>query len=103
MLDLPDMQARQKANNHADHKAQAYSATNGILFVESDRNQAIAINRKTRKPVLCTETFEMIYDAESVIYNLKSGKYMPFLRKAALQFREYLRKRRHSSTSSTIA
>jgi uncharacterized HAD superfamily protein len=103
MLDLPDMKARQKANNHAGHKAQAYSATGGILFVESDRNQAIAINRNTRKPVLCTETFEMIYDAESVMYNLKSGKYLPFLRKTALQFREYLRRRRQSSTSATIA
>jgi uncharacterized HAD superfamily protein len=93
MLDLPDMQARQKANNHAGHKAQAYNATGGILFVESDRGQAVAINRITRKPVLCTETFEMIYDAESVVYNLKSGKYLPFLRKRALQLRDYLRQR----------
>ena len=102
MLDLPDMQARQKANNHAGHKAQFYSATGGILFVESDRGQAIAINRQTRKPVLCTETFEMIYDAESVVYNLKSGKYFPFLRKRALQLRDYLRQRRqvNGNTSS---
>ncbi len=100
MLDLPNMQARQKANSHAGHKASAYQTTGGVLFVESDRGQAIAINRTTRKPVLCTETFEMIYDAESVVYNLKSGKYFPFLRNSALKIRNHLRawKQRHKNS-----
>lgn len=91
MLDLPDMEARQKANNHGSHKAKAYLAKPYVLFVESDLAQAKEINRIAKKPVLCTENFEMIFDAESVMYNLKSGKYLPFLRKYALKVRNKIR------------
>jgi hypoxanthine phosphoribosyltransferase len=35
MLDLPNMEARQKANNHGGHKASAYMAKPYVLFVES--------------------------------------------------------------------
>ena len=91
MLDLPDMEARQKANNHGGHKAKAYLAKPYVLFVESDLTQAIQINRIAKKPVLCTENFEMIFDSESVMYNLKSGKYLPFLRKYALKVRSKIR------------
>lgn len=91
MLDLPDMEARQKANNHGSHKAKAYLAKPYVLFVESDLAQAREINRIAKKPVLCTENFEMIFDAESVMYNLKSGKYLPFLRKYALKVRNKIR------------
>ncbi len=91
MLDLPDMAARQRANNHGDHKAKAYMAKPYVLFVESDLTQAIQINRIAKKPVLCTENFEMIFDSESIMYNLKSGKYMPFLRKYALKVRNKIR------------
>lgn len=91
MLDLPDMAARQKANNHGEHKARAYMAKPYVLFVESDLTQAIQINRIAKKPVLCTENFEMIFDSESVLYNLKSGKYLPFLRKYALKVRNKIR------------
>lgn len=91
MLDLPDMQARQKANNHAAHKAKAYMSGPYVLFVESDSSQALEINRISKKPVLCTADFEMIFNAESMMYNIKSGKYMPFLRRYALMLRERLR------------
>ena len=94
MLDLPDMAARQKANNHGDHKAKAYMSKPYVLFVESELNQAIAINRIAKKPVLCTANFEMIFDEESILYNLKSGKYMPFLRKYALKVRDKIRKQK---------
>jgi len=87
MLDLPDMAARQRANNHGEHKASAYMKKPYVLFVESDLAQAIQINRIAKKPVLCTENFEMIFDSESLLYNLKSGKYLPFLRKYALKVR----------------
>jgi len=93
MLDLPDKEARQKANSHAVHKAKTYMSKPYSLFLESSLSQAIEINRITKKPVLCTENFEMIFDAESVIYNIKSGKYFPFLRKYALKIRNKLRKR----------
>lgn len=96
MLDLPDMKARQKANNHGEHKAKTYMAGPYTLFVESEMEQAIAINRITKKPVLCTATFEMIYDSESFLYNLKSGKNLPFLRNYALKLRDNLRKLKKS-------
>ena len=91
MLDLPDMEARQKANNHAGHKAKAYLSKPYVLFVESNLSQAVEINRIAKKPVLCTENFEMIFDSESVFYNIKSGKYFPFLRKLALKARNKIR------------
>jgi uncharacterized HAD superfamily protein/hypoxanthine phosphoribosyltransferase len=91
MLDLPDMAARQKANNHGDFKAQAYMAKPYVLFIESNLAQAIQINRIAKKPVLCTENFEMIFDAESMMYNLKSGKYFPWLREFALKVRNKIR------------
>jgi uncharacterized HAD superfamily protein/hypoxanthine phosphoribosyltransferase len=91
MLDLPDMEARQKANSHAEHKAKTYMSKPYVLFVESDLSQAIEINRIAKKPVLCTENFEMIFDSESMMYNLKSGKYFPFLRKYALKIRNKIR------------
>jgi len=35
----------------------------------------------------------MIFENESVYYNVKSGKYFPFLRRLALKFRDKLRNR----------
>ncbi len=93
MLDLPDMKARQKANNHAAHKANTYKQGDYILFFESSLSQALEINRLTKKPVLCTENFEMIYDAQSFMYNMKSGKHFPGLRNFALKIRNKLRNR----------
>ncbi len=92
MLNLPNKEARQKANSHAEHKAKTYKSGPYVLFIESSLSQAIEINRIARKPVLCTENFEMIFDAESVLYNIKSGKYFPFLRKVALKIRNKIRK-----------
>ena len=92
MLDLPNKEARVKANSHAEHKAKTYFSSYYVLFVESSLSQAIEINMITKKPVLCTENFEMIFKAESVLYNIKSGKYFPFLRKYALKIRNKIRK-----------
>ncbi|REG89759.1 phosphoribosyltransferase family protein [Winogradskyella sediminis] len=92
MLDLPDMKARQKANCHGSHKAKEYKNSTYNLFIESDLRQAIEINKLTKKPVFCTENFKMIYDSESLTYNIKSGKYLPFLRETALQLRTKLGK-----------
>jgi len=94
MLDLPDKKARIRANNHAGHKAGIYSSKPYSLFVESSLSQAIEINMLSKKPVLCTENFEMIYDAESVLYNIRSGRWFPALRKYALKIRNRIRKMR---------
>lgn len=88
MLDLPDMKARQKANNHGAHKANTYKNSAYSLFFESSLSQAIEINRITGKPVFCTENFEMIFNSQSLAYNIKSGKYLPWLRKLLLKIRD---------------
>jgi uncharacterized HAD superfamily protein/adenine/guanine phosphoribosyltransferase-like PRPP-binding protein len=94
MLDLPDMKARQKANNHAGHKANTYKLGEYKLFLESSLTQALEINRITGKPVFCTENFEMIFNSQSFAYNVKSGKYFPWLRKVLLKIRDkYLRRK----------
>ena len=104
MLDLPDAAARQKANNHGEHKAKYYNSGAYNLFVESDYNQALTINRLTKKPVFCTATFSMVYDSESVLYNIKSGKYLPFLRKAALKLRDAIKKHgKRTTTDHSVA
>ncbi|MBN2636626.1 MAG: hypothetical protein JXR61_10180 [Prolixibacteraceae bacterium] len=95
MLNLPDMKARQKANSHGQHKAEYYQDSQFILFIESSFSQALEINQITKKPVLCTENFEMIFNSESFLYNLKSGKHMPFLREFALKIRNKLRRMRN--------
>jgi uncharacterized HAD superfamily protein/hypoxanthine phosphoribosyltransferase len=102
MLDLPDMAARQKANNHGQHKAKAYMSKPYVLFIESEMGQAREINRISKKPVLCTATFEMIFDSESILYNLKSGKYLPFLRKYALKIRNRIRPKVVKQTGSKM-
>ncbi len=90
MLDLPDMKARQRANNHAQHKAETYKSSEYNLFFESSLYQALEINKITGKPVFCTENFEMIFKSQSITYNVKSGKYFPWLRKMALKLRDKL-------------
>ncbi|MEG2674528.1 MAG: phosphoribosyltransferase family protein [Muribaculaceae bacterium] len=73
MLDLPDKESRIKANCHASHKAKEYQNTIYSLFIESSLAQAIEINKITKKPVLCTENFEMIFNSQSIMYNIRSG------------------------------
>lgn len=91
MIDLPNMRARQLANNHASHKAHVYNNGKYDLFIESNLKQSLQINNLTNKPVFCTEIFEMIYESQSTIYNIKSGRSLPFLRKIALKFRNQLK------------
>ncbi len=93
MLDLPNKEARQRANNHAKHKAETFISEPYVFFVESSLSQAIEINQITKKPVLCTENFEMIFKSQSLTYNIKSGKYLPWLRRIALKIRDkYIKK-----------
>lgn len=94
LMDLPDMEARQRSGSHAAFKAKEYQSIEYALFIESDLSQALEINRLTKKPVLCTENFRMIFEAESVLYNIKSGKYFPFARRFALKIRNTLRRRK---------
>lgn len=62
MLNLPDAETRIKLNNHADYKAKIYrKSVDKLLFIESDRLQAIKIARLSGKPVLCFSTQELFY------------------------------------------
>lgn len=92
MLDLPDMEARQRAANHAVFKAAEYKASDYVLFLESSPQQAVDINRLTGKPVLCTENFEMVFESRSLLYNIKRGESLPFIRRTLLPIRNFMRK-----------
>ena len=92
MLDLPNKEARQKANCHASHKASEYKLNQYKLFIESSLSQALEINKITGKPVLCTENFEMIFNSQSILYNIKNGQSLPFIRKVLLRLRNSIKK-----------
>ena len=102
MLDLPDQKARQKANCHGTHKASEFKKSQYSLFVESELAQAKEINRLTKKPVFCTANFEMVYHSESLVYNVKSGKYFPVLRRIALKLRDIIRKVKAQTKASKL-
>lgn len=92
MLDMPDKESRMKTNCHASHKAKEYQNPQYSLFIESSISQALDINKITKKPVLCTENFEMIFNSQSILYNIKSGQHLPFIRNILLKIRNRLRK-----------
>ncbi|MCW2682650.1 MAG: orotate phosphoribosyltransferase [Blastococcus sp.] len=56
-----DIRQRQRAGDHAVHKAAAYRRTKAWLFIESDRSQAAEIARLAKRPVYCTDTRTMVY------------------------------------------
>lgn len=59
---------------HGEYKGEVYRKSDNVFFVESNLNQARIISKVSGKPVLCTETFEMIIDnptAMKVKYKMK--------------------------------
>lgn len=48
--------ARRAAGDHAKRKAEAYHPAHYKLFIESSKRQALEIVKRTKKPVLCTDT-----------------------------------------------
>jgi hypothetical protein len=58
------------ANNHGDHKAKAYMAKPYVLFIESEIKPLKST--EFQKTSLCTANFEMIFESESFMYNLKA-------------------------------
>jgi uncharacterized HAD superfamily protein/hypoxanthine phosphoribosyltransferase len=63
MSDLLNKETRLALENPARFKAEVYKSTKTVLFIESSREQANEIVRLAGKPVLCTETNEMINPA----------------------------------------
>lgn len=72
-------------------KASIYKSMHYLLFIESSLYQAKKINQITGKPVLCTENFQMITDSESIIHNIRSGKYFPGVREFLLNIRRRIK------------
>lgn len=60
MLDLPSAAERRRRGTHARFKAAFYRQCNAEIFVESNLRQANEIARISNKPVLCTETHQMV-------------------------------------------
>jgi uncharacterized HAD superfamily protein len=60
MMDYPDMAARRAANAYASFKAEAYTRTGALLFVESSPTLAAEVARLSGKSVFCLETRTMI-------------------------------------------
>ena len=60
MLNLPSKEERIRQNAHAKFKAETYAKLKDtILFVESERNQAIEIAQITGKPCICVSSDEL--------------------------------------------
>ena len=60
MLNLPNKEARIKANAHAKFKSKVYKKLSKTkYFYESDREQAIEIFNLTGKPTICVGTDEI--------------------------------------------
>ncbi len=51
-------ETREKANDHAEQKADYYGQSDTVLFIESSSVQAKKIRELSEKPVLCIETME---------------------------------------------
>lgn len=60
LLNLPSKEERIQTQAHHKHKIDAYLKTGASLFVESNLEQAQLIATATGKPVLCTETMQMV-------------------------------------------
>jgi uncharacterized HAD superfamily protein/hypoxanthine phosphoribosyltransferase len=74
MLDLPNKEARANWGESGIYKGTIYKERkNCVLFVESSLQEAIDINRISKKHVFCTETFQMIYDYKKITNRIKEG------------------------------
>jgi uncharacterized HAD superfamily protein len=56
MLNLPSKQERQRLGIYGSFKADFYRSCGTVLFIESEKEQALQIAALSRKPALCTET-----------------------------------------------
>jgi orotate phosphoribosyltransferase len=76
MMDEPSMEARRRGGRHASFKAEVYDATDSVLFVESDAEQATTIAEIAGKPVYCYDTNEMVRPGTVADLRTKSDRYL---------------------------
>jgi uncharacterized HAD superfamily protein/hypoxanthine phosphoribosyltransferase len=91
---------RREKNLHASFKAEVYKNSKDELFIESEINQAIDINKISGKPVYCTENNYM-YDGSKEYLKMESRKrgFKAFLLKFRLV--RYLNKKRKNRKNGT--
>lgn len=70
LLDGVTAKERALLGNHADYKAKIYKECDGILFFESDYDQAVNICMLSGKPVFCIENRTLI-TSENVVQKLR--------------------------------
>lgn len=84
MLDLPDMEARRKLGNHAEHKAKYFRSKSELdIFIESDINQAQKIMELAGKPVYCVDE-NVMFAPNSLNYVLKNPRKVASTKKARI-------------------
>ena len=93
MMNLPDKEARLAAGNHAAFKADVYRKTESLLFIESSLGQARNIAKLANKPVLCTETQQMIYPSSANYAAAKLSRAPNFLFRRLRTAATWLRRR----------
>lgn len=81
---------RAQKEMHSRFKAGFYGHNNSVLYVESEKRQALQINQITKKPVYCVETGEFFYG--DTVYEIKyetRAKIRGFFRRSKLLRRIY--------------
>ncbi|MET4447034.1 putative HAD superfamily protein/hypoxanthine phosphoribosyltransferase [Bradyrhizobium sp. GM2.2] len=75
MLDLPTKADRQRLAAHGTFKGNIFKESDALLFIESNRLQALEIARLSGKPALCVETQEIFtpdpYSSEAIVQAMK--------------------------------
>jgi orotate phosphoribosyltransferase len=60
MMNLPTKEARMRAGNHGEFKAQACKDVGADFFIESDKRQAVVIAENACVDVFCVQTRELV-------------------------------------------
>lgn len=97
MLDLPNAEARRKANAHGLFKAEYYKKSDAIVFIESELPQARKIAHHSRKPVICLET-HTLFDRHNASQH---GEHHAAINRK-VTYREPLPRRLKSALQATI-
>jgi uncharacterized HAD superfamily protein len=93
MMNLPSKEARVASGSRASFKAQVYRTTQALLFVESSVGQARDIARLANRPVLCTDTQQMVYPSSTLYAAEKLLRLPHFLERRWHTFVTWLRRR----------
>lgn len=72
MLNIKTKEERIAWGKHGEYKGIIYAKSKNILFIESSISEARTIVKIAKKPVFCTENFEMIND-ETLSYYVTSS------------------------------